>query len=83
MNHNNVDAASGRLCDADRGDPQSAFDSVRGNFSGGKSFAVNPLGVDRSGNTATVDYTITDPSGTTHTFHLKVVDEGGTWKACP
>ncbi|HEY6316694.1 MAG TPA: hypothetical protein VI462_02255 [Acidimicrobiia bacterium] len=83
LNHGNSDAATSRLCDADTSDPTTAIQNVAANFQNGKSFSVNPLNVDRSGNSATVGYTITSNDGSSHTFHLTVVDENGSWKACP
>jgi hypothetical protein len=84
VSNNRTDAAQGRLCAADAGSPQAALQAVRQALSGGKTFAVNPLGVDRSGNTAKVDFTVTYRSGQANqTFSLPVTLEGGTWKACP
>jgi flagellar basal body-associated protein FliL len=53
-------------------------------FGDPKTITVNALGVDRTGNTATVDFTVTyRGGGASHSFSLTVVDENGTWKACP
>ena len=83
VNHGNTDAATGRLCAADSGDPQTALQNVAANFSDGRSFSVNPLDVNRTGSSATVGYSVTLHDGSTHSFHLTVVDENGSWKACP
>ena len=45
---------------------------------------MNPLGVDRSGNTAKVDFTVSYRSGQSNqTFSLPLALEHGSWKACP
>jgi hypothetical protein len=84
VSHDRTDAADGRLCTADAGSPEAALQVVRQALTGGKTFAVNPLGVDRSGNTATVDFTVSYRSGQSNqTFSLPLVLENGSWKACP
>ncbi len=84
VSHNRTDAAHGRLCAADVGSPQAALQAVRQALTGGKTFAVNPLGVDRSGNTAKVDFTVSYRSGQSNqTFSLPLALEHGSWKACP
>jgi hypothetical protein len=84
VSHDRTDAADNRLCAADSGSPQAALQVVRQALTGGKTFAVNPLGVDRSGDTATVDFTVTYRSGqSSQTFSLPLTYENGTWKACP
>ncbi len=84
VSHNRTDAADGRLCAADAGSPEAALQAVRDALSGGKTFAVNPLGVDRSGSTATVDFTVTYSGGrSSQTFSLPMTLEASSWKACP
>ena len=49
-----------------------------------KTLSANPLGVDRSGSTATVNFTVTYNGGKAgKTFALPMALEGGSWKACP
>ena len=49
-----------------------------------KTLSANPLGVDRSGSTATVNFTVTYNGGKANqTFGLPMTLEGGSWKACP
>jgi len=84
VSHNRTGAANSRLCAADSGSPEAALQAVRQALAGGKTFAVNPLGVDRSGNTATVDFTVSYRSGQSNqTFKLPLALEHGTWTACP
>lgn len=84
VSHDRTDAAGNRLCAADSDSPEAAIQIVRQALSGGKTFAVNPFGVDRSGDTATVDFTVTYRSGQSNqTFSLPVALEHGTWTACP
>jgi hypothetical protein len=84
VSQNRTEAADSRLCAADSGSPEAALQAVRQALLGGKTFAVNPLGVDRSGSTATVDFTVTYRSGQSdQTFRLPLALEQGTWKACP
>jgi hypothetical protein len=55
---------------------------------GRDNVAVNPFGVDRDGDAATVDYTVSsddtpDNDDDSKTFELRVVNEDGDWKPCP
>ena len=47
--------------------------------------SVNPFGVDRNGDRATVDYTLSpdSDSGTGDTYELTLRKEGGDWRPCP
>ncbi len=84
IQHGNDDAAAGRLCSSESGDA-SAVQRVHDRLGGDiKSITTNPLGVDRSGGTARVDFSVTYNNGrSSRSFSIPVVDEGGTWKACP
>lgn len=80
--------AVSRLCARDREDPDEAFQSVLRNIAGrGKvEVSVNPFGVSRDGDRATVDYTVSrddDDFDDDETHELVVVEEDGDWKACP
>jgi hypothetical protein len=83
VNHHRDSSAARRLCALSSGQPDSAILGIQAHFRNGKTFSVNPLGVDRSGSVATVDYTVSYNGGPTRTFTLPVVEEQGTWKACP
>ena len=83
-----ANAAASQLCDADQGDPEAAISSVTRHFAGRDNVAVNPFGVDRDGDTATVDYTVSnddtpDNADDRQTFELRVIEEDGDWKPCP
>jgi hypothetical protein len=81
-----LSAAAAQLCDADQDDPQAAISTVTRHFAGRDNVAVNPFGVDRDGDTATVDYTVSSDSDSgddDETFELRVVEEDGDWKPCP
>jgi hypothetical protein len=47
--------------------------------------SVNPFGVDRDGDRATVDYTVSEERGSDSfdTYELTLRNEGGDWKPCP
>ncbi|HSO95046.1 MAG TPA: hypothetical protein VLV81_03295 [Acidimicrobiia bacterium] len=83
VNHHRDTSAARRLCSTDSSQPDSAVLGIGSHFRNGKTFSVNPLGVDRSGSVATVDYTVSYQDGSTRTFTLPVVEENGSWKACP
>lgn len=85
---NKFQAAADQLCAADQDDPDAAISTVTRNFVGRDNVAVNPFGVDRSGDTATVDYTVSnddtpDNADDSKTYELRVVNEDGDWKPCP
>lgn len=84
VQHGNDDSAAGRLCSSESGDT-SVVQDVRNRLGGNiKSISANALGVDRSGSSARVDFSVTYSNGTSsRTFSIPVVDENGTWKACP
>jgi hypothetical protein len=82
--HHRDAAAAGRLCTPDTGGVDSIQpirDRLGGNIS---TITPNPFGVDRSGNTARVDFSVSYDNGTnSRSFSILLVDENGTWKACP
>ena len=85
---NKFQEAASQLCDADSDDPDAAITSVTRHFVGRDNVAVNPFGVDRDGDAATVDYTVSNDDTSDNdddrlTFELRVVDEDGDWKPCP
>lgn len=84
VQHGNDDAAAGRLCSSESGDTgvvQDVRDKLGGNI---KSISANAFGVDRSGASARVDFSVTYDNGrSSRSFSIPVVDENGTWKACP
>ena len=78
-------AAETRLCAADRAEPVRILQLLRAatHESDAKTFAANALGVDRSGSTATVKFTVTYNSGrSSTTFDLPMREENGSWKVC-
>jgi hypothetical protein len=76
-------AARNRLCSADRVD-ESAIRVIRDTMNDSKSVTVNAFGVDRSGSTARVEFTVTYNGGKrSRSYHLPMVEENGSWKACP
>jgi hypothetical protein len=82
--HHRDRAATARLCSLDnRG--VDAIQQIRHRLGGNIStITPNPFGVDRSGNTATVEFSVSYSNGTnTRSFTIMVVDENGTWKPCP
>ncbi len=83
-----VTAAAAQLCDADSDDPDAAIETITRNFPGNDTIGVNPFGVDRDGDVATVDYTLSnedtpDNDDDRKTYELRVVLEDGDWKPCP
>jgi hypothetical protein len=79
-------SATGRLCAADRANAIASIQEIDRSIdrADAKTLSANPLGVDRSGNAATVDFTVTYSGGRVdRTFHLPMTLEGGSWKACP
>jgi hypothetical protein len=85
--HDQPDAAAHNLCAADATSPEAAIRRVRrvvGQHGTIRSMTVNPLGVDRSGDTAKVDFTVNYENGvSSRTYSLAVITENGAWKACP
>jgi flagellar basal body-associated protein FliL len=73
------------VCSADT--PDQAVRQVRDrlqSFGDVNTISPNVLGVDRTDNTAKVDFVVTYRGGrASRSFSLLVVDENGTWKACP
>jgi hypothetical protein len=79
-----LSTAAGRLCSADRSDAARALSSVTRHFPGNDRISVNPFSVDRDGDHATVEYTVSPRGGGDNsTFELALIDEGGDWKPCP
>jgi hypothetical protein len=85
--HDQPGPAAHNLCSSDSATPEDAIQRVRrtvdepGTF---KTLSANPLGVDRSGDSATVDVSVTyEGSVSSRTYPMPVVREGGSWKACP
>ncbi len=83
MKRGDDNAATDRLCSADSGNAQAAIDLVRATLTDRNTVTVNPLGVDRSGSTATVDFTVTYRGKSSRSYSLPMVEENGSWKACP
>jgi hypothetical protein len=80
----NDNAATNRLCSADSGDAQREIQVVRDTMNDSQSVTVNAFGVDRSGNTARVDFTVTYNGGkSSQSYVLPMVEENGSWKGCP
>jgi len=79
-----TEAARSQLCAADREHAEAAVSEVTQHFFGGRTVFANPLGVDRDGDRATVEYSI-DVRGTDHsrTYDLPMREERGTWRPCP
>jgi hypothetical protein len=82
--HHRDSAAAGRLCSLDNSGVD-AIQRIRDRLGGSIStITPNPFGVDRSGSTAKVDFSVSYNNGTnTRSFSILVVDENGTWKPCP
>lgn len=78
-------AAAAQLCSADQRDSDSALSVVTRHFPGNDRISVNPFGVDRDGDRATVDYTVSRERGrdSVDTFELPLRHEDGDWKPCP
>lgn len=86
--NNRFQAAADQLCDADQNDPDAAIGTVTRHFRDRDNYFVNPFGVDRDGDVAWVDYSLSnedtpDNDDDRVTFSLRVVDEDGEWKPCP
>jgi hypothetical protein len=80
-----LDAAAAQLCAADQSNSERALSIVTRNFPGNDHVSVNPFGVDRDGDRATVDYTLSpdSDSGSGDTYELTLRKEGDDWKPCP
>jgi len=75
-----VDGALAQGCDRFRGDFGRAFiQFLRQDLVG---LDVNPLGVDRDGDRASVKITLRRNSSEDRTFRLYLVHEGGDWRPC-
>jgi hypothetical protein len=82
--HHRDASAARRLCGTDSS-PDTTIQGVRADLGNNiNTISVNPFGVDRSGDTATVDVSVSYYGGrSTRSFSVPVVDEHGHWKACP
>lgn len=82
--HRRDSAAAGRLCSFDTGGVDS-IQQIRDRLGGHiTTMTANPFGVDRSGSTAKVDFTVSYDNGrSSRSFSILIVDDNGTWKACP
>jgi hypothetical protein len=80
-----LSAAADQLCRVDQENPQRAISIVTRHFPGNDRISVNPFGVDRDDDRATVDYTVTPTAdkGAGATFKLTLRKENGDWKPCP
>jgi hypothetical protein len=78
-------AAADQLCNSDRNDSDRALSVVTRHFPGNDRISVNPFGVDRDGDRATVDYTVSRERGSdsVDTYELPLREEGGDWRPCP
>jgi len=77
-------AATDRLCRADRANPAAALSTVTRHFPGNDRISVNPFGVDRDGDHATVEYTVSPSDGdTSESYDLPLLHEAGDWRPCP
>ena len=85
VTHDRPGGAAAHLCSADAASPEDVIQAMRSRVGGSiQTIAANPLGVDRSGSTATVDFSVTYADGRhSRTFSISVRDEHGSWKACP
>ena len=85
VRHNRPDDAATHLCASDAASPQDIIRGVRSRIGGSiDGISPNALGVDRSGSTATVDFTVTYSNGRhSRTFSLRLREEHSSWKACP
>ncbi len=85
--HDQPAAAAHNLCSADAASPEATIRRVRRIVSRHGTFhtmSVNPLGVDRTGDEAKVDFTVSYEHGvSSQTYSLAVIKEDGDWKACP
>jgi hypothetical protein len=81
------DRAAEQLCSSDREDADDAIGEVTRRFPGGDELFVNPLGVDRDGDRAWVEFTITDGNGDDNdndrSYRLPLRQEDGEWRPCP
>jgi hypothetical protein len=85
---NKFQAAADQLCATDQDDPDAAISTVTRHFAGRDNVVVNPLTVDRDGDIAWVDYTVSSDDSTgddddEETHQLVVIEEDGDWKPCP
>ena len=85
---NKFQSAADRLCEADQDDTDGAISTVTRHFAGRDNVVVNPLTVDRDGDIAWVDYTVSSDDSTgsdddEETYQLVVIEEDGDWKPCP
>jgi hypothetical protein len=75
------------LCAARADNPDQAVRQVRDrleSFGSIRNLSPNAFGVDRTDDTAKVDFVVNYNGGrSSRTFSLLVVDENGSWKACP
>jgi len=81
-----VDQAADQLCSSDRERPEEAISQVTRRFPGGDELFVNPLGVDRDGSRAWVEFTITARNGDDdhdRSYRLPLRQEDGDWRPCP
>jgi len=81
-----VDQAADQLCASDRESPEQAIGEVTRRFPGGDQLFVNPLGVDRDGDRAWVEFTITarsDDDDDDRSYRLPLRQEDGDWRPCP
>ena len=77
-------SAASQLCAADQDNADRALSIVTRHFPGNDQVTVNALSVDRDGNRATVEYTVSDhQSNRNHTYELPLREEHGDWLACP
>ena len=78
-------AAANQLCSSDQDTPDRALTLVTQHFVGRERISVNPFGVDRYGDRATVDYTVSEERGSDSidTFALPLREENGDWRPCP
>jgi len=83
----NDQANASHLCAAQADNADQAVRQVRSrleSFGSIHNVAPNVFGVDRSDNTARVDFVVNYNGGrSSRTFTLLVVDENGSWRACP
>jgi hypothetical protein len=79
------EATAARLCSADRGAPNRTIQLLRTvvDAADARTLTANALGVDRTNNTARVDFTVSYNGGRKdRTFSLPLVEEHGHWKVC-
>jgi hypothetical protein len=80
----NFTSAFDRLCDADKSDlSQERLRSLfSGILQGSDGLTTNPLSVDRDGDVATVDFTVSF-NDDDDTYELPMREEDGEWRPCP